>query len=312
MPGSTAVTDPVWFERERLASFERNGFVGSSRRLTDGAGRTTYAIVRGEGRHPTVLLHGGLSEASEWSLLAGRLGAHVVIPDRPGCGLSYPIDYLKVDDYRAAAADWVSELLESLGADDVDLVANSMGGFFALAFALAHPERVRRLALVGAPAGLHREIPIFLRLWGHPIAGALISRMKIDDPEVLRKRVFASLLVAHPERVPRDFLEIAVAASALPGAGDAATTMLRVVTTLRGWRPALDLREDATGLAVPTQFAWGDADAFAPPVRGQAIAAQMPDARFDVLPETGHLPHLDAPEEVATALNAFLSRPGSS
>lgn len=303
------MTDSAWFERERLALFERNGFAGTGRRLTDSAGRATYAIVRGEGRRPTVLLHGGLSEASEWSLLAGRLDGHVVIPDRPGCGLSYPVDYLEVGDYRAAAAAWVSELVASLEVERVDLVANSMGGYFALAFALAHPDRVGRLALVGAPAGLHREIPLFLRLWGHPVTGALISRMKIDDPEVLRKRVFASILVSHPERVPRDFLELAVAASALPGADRAAYTMLRAVTTLRGWRPALDLREDTAGLAVPALFVWGEADAFAPPQRGQEVAARMSDTRFDILPDTGHLPHLDRPGDVAAAVNAFLARP---
>lgn len=228
-----------------------------------------------------------------------------MIPDRPGCGLSYRIDYLDVDDYRSAAAAWVSELLDGLEAKRVDLVANSMGGFFALAFALAHPERVARLALVGAPAGLHREIPLFPRLWGNRITGPLIGRMKIDDPEVLRKRVFASILVAHPERVPRDFLEVAVAASALPGADRASYTMLRVVTTLRGWRPALDLRDEVARLEIPTLFVWGEADAFASPARGQEIAARMPNARFDVLPDTGHLTHLERPEEVAAAASAF-------
>lgn len=52
------------------------------------------------------MIHGGLSEASEWSLLAGKLPGRVIIPDRPGCGLSYPIDYRGVD-YRQAAADWL-------------------------------------------------------------------------------------------------------------------------------------------------------------------------------------------------------------
>ena len=301
------MTDSARFERERLALFERNDFAGESRRLKDGLGRVTYAIVGGEGRRPTVLLHGGLSESSEWSLLAGRLDGHVVVADRPGCGLSYPIDYLEVEDFRAAAAAWVSELLDGLGTEEADLVGNSMGGYFALAFALAHPDRVRRLVLIGAPASLHREIPLFLRLWGHPITGALIGRMKIDDPEVLRKRVFAPLLVAHPERVPRDLLEVAVAASALPGADRTSHTLLRTVTTLRGWRPSLDLREETSRLATPALFLWGEDDAFAPPSRGHGIAARMPAARLDVLPDTGHLPQIDDPEGVAAAVRAFLA-----
>lgn len=107
--------------------------------------------------------------------------------------------------------------------------------------------------------------------------------------------------------MPWDFLELAVAASALPGADRAAYTMLRTVTTLGGWRPALDLRGEVARLAVPALFLWGEADAFAPPGRGEEVAADMPDARLEVLPDTGHLPHMDAPERVADAAKAFLA-----
>ena len=37
-------------------------------------------------RAVAVMIHGLLSEASEWSLLAGKLPGRVTIPDRPGCG----------------------------------------------------------------------------------------------------------------------------------------------------------------------------------------------------------------------------------
>jgi len=82
--------------------------------VTDRAGKRTYMIGRGEGPCPTMLVHGGLSQASEWSLLAGRLAGHVLIPDRPGCGLSYPIDYREAD-YRQAATGWLLELVDGLG-----------------------------------------------------------------------------------------------------------------------------------------------------------------------------------------------------
>src|SRR6266508_3713521 len=261
------------FERDRLALFPRYGFEGRSRWVSDREGRRTYVIGRGEGRCPTVLVHGGLSEASEWSLLAGRLPGHVVIPDRPGCGLSYRIDYRGVADYREAAAAWLLDLADGVGAGQVDLVGNSMGGFFAMAFAIAYPDRVRRLVLVGYPAGLANQVPLFARLWGSPVTGPLISKLKITDPETYRKQVFARLLVAHPETVPLDLLEMMVAAAALPGADRAAYTMLRAVTTLRGWRPKL----------------------------------RMPDARFEVLPDTGHLPQIDRADTVASAIIGFLA-----
>jgi pimeloyl-ACP methyl ester carboxylesterase len=69
------------------------------------------------------------------------------------------------------------------------------------------------------------------------------------------------------------------------------------------------LRDDMAHLPVPTLFLWGGADAFAPPLRGQDVAARMPNARFEVMPDTGHLPHVDRPDTVAAAINRFLAHP---
>ncbi len=295
------------FERKRLQLFRDNDFAGDSQRVTDRDGRSTYLIGRGEGQRPTILLHGGLSEASIWCLLAGRIPGHVVVPDRPGCGLSYRIDYRRID-YRMAAADWLLDLVDGLDADQVDLVASSMGGFFAMTFATRHPDRVRRLVLVGAPAGLDTEIPFFPRLWGNPIIGSVIGKLvaKTKSPEAMRKRVFP-LLVAHPENLPREFIEIALAAQKLPGAGVAAHTMLRSVLTMRGWRRHLMMRDDLAKLPVPTLFVWGDKDAFAPPSSGEDMVARMANAKFEIIEDAGHLPYLDQPAAIAAIINPFLA-----
>lgn len=294
------------FERERLELFARYGFEAKSRRVADREARSTYVLSRREGARATVLVHGGLSQAGEWAPVAGRIPGRVIIPDRPGCGLSHPIDYRGVD-YRTSAADWLLDLLDGIDADRVDLVGNSMGGFFSIAFALAHPDRVRRLVLVGAPAGLDMHLPLFLRLWGNAITGPLIRRLEITDAETLRRRVFAPLLVAHAEDVPLELLEMSVAAGALPGVNRASYTMLRAVTTLRGFRRSLMMREELGRLGVRTLFLWGDRDAFAPPSSGRDMAARMPAAAIQVIPETGHLPHLERPNTVATAIIRFLA-----
>ena len=141
---------------------------------------------------------------------------------------------------------------------------------------------------------------------GSPITGPLITKAKITDPEKLRKRVFAQLLVAHPEKLSRAFLEVMVAGMALPGADRTAYTMLRTVTTLRGWRPHLMMRDDMARLRVPTLFIWGDSDAFAPPSSGQTLVARMPHAQIEILSDTGHQPHIDRPDAVADAIIGFL------
>lgn len=295
------------FERRRRELFAQRGFEAEGRWIGDRERRRTYVLSRGESDCPTVLIHGGLSHAGEWVPLAGRMPGHVVIPDRPGCGLSYPIDYRRLS-FRESAASWLLELLDAIGADEVDLVGNSMGGFFSIALALARPERVRRIVFVGAPAGLDRAVPFFLRLWGNPIAGALIRRLKITDPEVLRKRVYGPLLVAHPEDLPLELLELDIANAALPGVEQSAYGLLRAATTLRGFRKELLLRNELAGLKIPSLFLWGESDRFAPPSSGEDIAGRMPSATIEVLPDTGHLPHVERPETVAAAVLGFLGR----
>ncbi len=298
--------DRATFEEKRVALFARHGFEGESHWITDDEGRKTYMLRRGEGPHPTVLVHGGLSEASEWSLMAGQLPGPIIIPDRPGFGLTYKVDYLGVD-FRGSAAAWMRHLVDSLGAEQVDLIANSLGGFFSMAFALAHPDRVRRLVLAGAPAGLHKEIPWMLRLWGNPITGPLISRQEIAEPEVFREQIFGRIVVAHPERVPLELLEIMVDAANLPGVDRSAYSLLRTVLTLRGWRPELMLRDEMARLPTPTLFIWGERDAFAPPVRGQTLASRMPAARLETIADAGHVVYLDEPERVAALAIEFLN-----
>ncbi len=303
----TEPMNPREFETARKALFSAHGAQMRDVRVSDAQGRETYALLRGEvgpDACPTVLIHGGLADAHVWALMAGKLEGALIIPDRPGCGLSFPVDYTGVD-YRRAAADWLRSVCDELGARRIDLVGNSMGGFFSMAFAAAHPERVRNLVLVGAPAGLDRPLPIFIKLLSLPWFGSWLSKMQIRDHEKLRKQVFASLL-AHPERVPAEALDVAIANASFPASQRCVHTMARAFATLGGVRPELMMRDEMARLPVRTLFLWGDDDQFAPPESGQALAEKMPDARVEVLEDVGHLPQLDAPDQVAEHTRAFI------
>jgi pimeloyl-ACP methyl ester carboxylesterase len=153
--------------------------------------------------------------------------------------------------------------------------------------------------------GLFREIPLFLRLWGNPIVGRLISQMKIPDAETLRKRAYAGL-VAHPERIPVEVLEVALAGGALPGTALTSRTMLHAVTSLRGLRRGLWMGGDIVHLEVPTLFLWGEHDGQARPSIGAEFSRRMPAAKLTIVKDAGHMPHLDQPEGVATLVRQFL------
>ncbi len=288
------------FETDRLQLFERYGFDGASRWLGSDGSQPTYLIERKGSLPPVVLLHGGLSQAGSWCLVAGRIPGHVVIPDRPGWGLSYQLDFRSVD-MRETSVAWLRGVFDELDLEDAILVGASIGGFIAAAYVLAHPERVAGVVFVGAPPGLRRQLPLPLRLMGNPVLGRLMAKSTITDPEVNRKRVFKNL-VAHPELMPVDVLQNDIDAMALPGAGRAAFTMMRSMTTIGGFRPSMLIADDLAALDCPTTFLWGDADTFVPHTVGERVAATMPNARFHVVPDAGHCVELDRPDVVAEAV----------
>ena len=294
------------FERAHLALFAAQGSAGRGVRIADGSGRENYAIVRGDGPIPTVLLYGGLGVGAEFAKLAGLLEGRVVIPDRPGYGLTYPMDYRGVD-LRGHAAAWMLDLVDGLGVSQVNVIGGSMGGLFAMAFATTHPERVRALGLLGAPAGLDRRFPLFLRLYANPLSGRVISRIRMS-PTTLRDRAFSGYLT-HPERLSMEWLEVAGAGGALPGTGLSNRTLLNAVANLRGQRPEVIMQEAMTSLEVPTRFVWGDQDSFLPSAHGADLARRMKHGQLAVIEDAGHIPHLDQPEAVAAAVNSFLRAP---
>ena len=123
--------------------------------------------------------------------------------------------------------------------------------------------------------------------------------------------MFATL-VAHPEGLPIDFLQTDVDAWALNGAAQSGYTMMRSISTLRGLRTNIIIAEDMANLSCPTLFLWGDADSYMPLSVGQRVADTMPNARFEIVPDAGHGPHLDQPAMIAEAIEAFTREPSPS
>lgn len=124
---------------------------------------------RGTGA-PVVMIHGSGPGVSAWANWRGVLPPlaerfRVIAPDMVGFGFSDRPAGFVYD--RAAWVDQMVALLDGLGLDRVDLVGNSFGGAIAIALAIAHPERVRRLVLMGS-VGVSFPITDGLdRVWGY-------------------------------------------------------------------------------------------------------------------------------------------------
>ena len=168
--------------------------------------------------------------------------------------------------------------------------------------------RVERVVMEARPADCSPS-PACSSSFGRPQESARSSPgSTFRDAETLRRRAFGTYLV-HPERVPADLLEVALLGINLPGTADTNQAIMQAVATIRGWRPQLRLEGALATLSVPTLFICGDHDPLAGPDVGRDLTTRMPDARLTVIPDAGHIPHLDQPEPVAAALNEFLAQP---
>jgi pimeloyl-ACP methyl ester carboxylesterase len=231
----------------------------------------------------------------------------VFAPDRPGCGLTEPFSYRGVD-LRRHAVDFIRSTLDALGLQRVALVGNSMGGYWSMAFALAHPERVSRLVLVGEPAGSAARAPLGYRFIGTRGVNQLLYATKLRPTPASVRESYASRLVANIDRVPPSYLAMALAAARQPGAQHAWLTMVERGTRWFASSPlTYALRAELPRLTTPTLFLWGDRDSFGPALLAQQMADLMPSAAVVTLPDAGHLVWLDQPERTLALVTGFLS-----
>jgi len=255
---------------------------------------------------PLVLIHGGDGEGALWAPLMAELADSFCLYalDRPGCGLSDPFDYRDVD-LRPHAGDFITSVLDALGLESATLVSTSMGGFFALATALDHPERVRRLVFVGMPVGLVSSAPVPLRL----IAGVpgLSSRfMKSRGSLDAQRAQYRQMFKMDPDTIPEPYLEARVAGVSIPATQDTWAVLLRRIAGFRGIRPGLYLGDELASLDVPTLVLWGEHD-MAPLDEGRRESARIARAQFVAMTGLGHHPFLEAPGETARLIREFMT-----
>ena len=130
--------------------------------------RTNYQDV-GSGA-PVLLLHGSGPGVSAWVNWRGVLSSlqdefRLVAPDLAGFGYSDVPDGIQYS--RAVWLRQIVDFLDALKLDQVDVVGNSFGGSMALALAIEHPERVRKIVLMGSVGVPFELTPGLDAVWGY-------------------------------------------------------------------------------------------------------------------------------------------------
>src|SRR6476646_2876879 len=240
------------------------------------AGRGTLTAVRTGAGPDLVVLHSLLADRHAFDPVLEALAAkhRVTLINLPGFHGSAPPLLALMDAYVATIEDGFDEF--GIGNDAV-LIGNGFGGTVALAFAIAHPERISKLVLADAAASFPPQ--------GRE-AFATVA-------EIAAKRVHSpSFLAAHPEAIET---RKQVLLGIDPKAFQAACKILQET----------DLVPLLHHLRVPTLVVCGELDQATPPALNKAVAATVAGARYVELPGCGHCPPLEQPREFIAAIKDF-------
>lgn len=231
-------------------------------------------------RPPVILIHGAGGNHLYWPPQVRRLHAERVLAvDLPGHGKSEGVGHHTIADYAGS----IVEFMDALQLARAVLVGHSMGGAIALDIAMRWSTRVLGLGLLGS-AGRLRVSPQFLGSAADPLKAGDAVTMLIDNS-------FAEETSARLKELAGQ--RMAEARSSV----------------LYGDLLACDIYEpdlSALHIFVPTLVLFGSEDKMVPPQAGRALAKQIPGARFEAVPEAGHMVMLEQPERVAALLGEFL------
>jgi pimeloyl-ACP methyl ester carboxylesterase len=274
-------------------------------------GTSVRVLEIGSGK-PIVFIHGSPNSAATWVPLAAELaGRRCLLLERPGAGLSTPID--RWTDHRTESASIVGAVTDHFDLDRADLVGSSFGGLYAYNFALIRPERVGKLVLMGSPGGPSvLGMPTIFRFLSLPLPKFMVDRALRPDPNEARK-MFAE--IGHRAALDRDLIPAVVFEwySALLRHTDTVEHLLgevRAIANPLGYRPAARLDDTVLArLTSPILYLWGDQDAFAGPDKADALAALTSKAQIEHFEGFGHLPWYDNPALIAERTEDFLSAP---
>lgn len=241
-----------------------------------------------------ILLHGLGGDRSNWGPTVPVLAAkyHVLVPDQIGFGESDkpPINYR-----IQTLVDFLNAFYKKLGISKATLVGNSLGGWVAMDFALAYPDKVNRLVLVDS-AGYSQK-----RSGGPPLTRELL--MALNPATIAGTKQLMSVV----------FYNKAFASDAVAEAGFAQHLRKNDSPTINSFIDSILRAEDVVdgrlgGIQLPTLIVWGREDALVPLAAGKALGEDIAGSQTVVLDSCGHVPQVECAGAFNAALLKFLAQ----
>jgi pimeloyl-ACP methyl ester carboxylesterase len=209
-------------------------------------------------------------------------------------------------DYSPAFFErFVAAFVDALDIGRAAFVGNSLGGLITLRLALSEPARVTALVLVDS-AGLGSAVnPAFTSVNVPLLGEAARPFWRTRAGAYQRAWGRTALLFAHPPgTVPREWLTEQCRLARSPGYLEAHLTVLRALVGPFGQREVL---VDRLGLLeTPTLVVWGERDRVFPESHARGAVGRLQEGSLALIPDCGHMPHVECPDRFLGALDGFL------
>ncbi len=190
-------------------------------------------------------------------------------------------------------ADDAAAVLDALAAPKAVIGGCSMGGYASLAFARRHPRRLAGLVLLDTRAAADSEETKVYRT-------TLAARVLAEGATAAVEAFLPKLLGSTSQRTRPELVSL-VQQRILAAPREA------IAAALHGLAAREDSRALLGAIRVPTLVLVGEEDLLTPPSEAETLAAGIPNARLERIPNAGHLANLENPQAVNAALRSFLA-----
>jgi pimeloyl-ACP methyl ester carboxylesterase len=298
---------------------QENAGLDDRSRWVDLDGAVHYLDFGGPADGPVVVcVHGLGGSAVNWVGIAPLLTDRIrlLAPDLAGHGLTRSLG--RGTDVAANRA-LLHRFIEAVPGGPVILMGNSMGGMISLLEAVTSPETAAGLILVDpalpfVPARPDPVVTAMFAMYATPgLSRVMMARRRRMTPETLVATTL-SLCCADRSRVPADVVaqHVAVArqrALLADGTRDFLAAARSVVSTA-GYIRGLPYRRGIRSITAPVLLLHGERDRLVPIAAARVAARANPAWSLVVLPDVGHVPQLEAPQETAKAILQWLDEAG--
>lgn len=270
--------------------------------------RTDYAIdgvrcvVRASGsqtdREAVVFVHGNPGSSEDWLDLLAHAGdfCRAIAPDMPAFGKSErPREFeYTVQGYAA----YLDEILKTLGIERVHLVLHDFGGAWGAQWAVDHPSKVASFTFFNMGILPGYTWHTVAKLWRIPVVGEVMQALA-------NRTGFKRVLNAgNPKKFPEAFLD-RMYDDTDAGLKRAQLALYRATSDFETLSRAAETTFAPLGL--PALVIWGEGDPFIP-AKFAAVQEERFGAEVHRLPNAGHWPMVDEPEQVRAWVIPFLQK----